>query len=388
MLFNLLKFNRFLAVLAAIGFVFFLSRGNHPALAQDVFPEHTDPGWQATYWNNTTLSGSPVLQRSEGNLDYNWGTGFPASGVNNNQFSARWTRYIDVSPGTYQFIVTADDGIRLWVDNELLINQWNDHSPTTYTAAKYLGPGHHLVKVEYYENTGGAMIKTSFTQGPPLPTPTPPPPPTFGNWRGEYFNNKSLSGPPVLVRDDPQINFNWGNGSPAPGWVNTDSFSVRWSRTLNLSPGNYRFTINMDDGARLFVNGHLLIDGWKDQSPTAYSGDIYLPSSSLTAQIEYYENVGGAVAQLSWTALDSSPPPPPQTGSIGYVTTYLLNVRSGPSLYYPVTTLLGRGQEVRLVGRDGTGEWVKIKAPGKIQGWVAARYIWSQTPLYNLPVIQ
>lgn len=386
MLFNLGKFNRFLAILA-IGLVFFLSSGDHFSLAQDVFPEHTEAGWQATYWNNTSLAGPPVLQRSEGNLDYNWGPGFPASGVNNNQFSARWTRYIDVSPGTYQFIVTADDGIRLWVDDELLINQWRDHSATTYTASKYLGPGHHLVKVEYYENSGDALVKASFTQGTPPPNPTPPPPPVYGNWRGEYFNNKSLSGPPVLVRDDPQINFSWGNGSPAPGWVNADSFSVRWSRTLNLPPGNYRFTMTVDDGARLFINGHLLIDGWQEQSPTAYSGDIYLPGGSVTAQMEYYENVGGAVAQLSGVPA-SSPPPRPPSGSTGYVAAYLLNVRSGPSLYYPAIALLNRGQEVRLLGRDSAGRWVKVKAPGNIQGWVSARYILSQASLYNLPVIQ
>src|SRR5262245_27150623 len=148
-----------------------------PALAQDITPQHTDPTWQAAYWNNTSLSGSPVLQRTEGNLDYNWGRGSPAPGVNSDQFSARWTRYIDVSPGTYQFIVTVDDGIRLWVDNELLINQWHDQAATTYTASRYLGPGHHLLKVEYYENFADATVKVSWIQGTLPPPPPPPPPP-------------------------------------------------------------------------------------------------------------------------------------------------------------------------------------------------------------------
>lgn len=360
-----------------------------PALAQDITPQHTDPGWQATYWNNTSLFGSPVLERFEGNLDYNWGTGFPAPGVNYDQFSARWTRYIDVSPGTYQIIVTTDDGIRLWVDDELLIDQWRDQSATTYTASKYLGPGHHLVRVEYYENFGDATIKVSLTQGTPPPTPIPPPPPDSGNWRGEYFNNKSLSGPPALVRDDSQVNFNWGNGSPAPGWVNADSFSVRWSRNLNLSSGNYRFTMTVDDGARLFINGHLLIDAWQDQSPTSYTGDIYLPGGPVTAQMEYYENGGGAVAQLGWRPANNPlPPPPPPVGPTGYVAAYRLNVRSGPSLYYPAIGLLSRGQEVCLLGRDWPGRWVKINAPGNVRGWVSARYIWSTVPLYQLPVAQ
>jgi hypothetical protein len=97
------------------------------AVAQDPVPQHSDPNWQASYWNNMTLSGTAVLQRSEANLDYDWGAGSPAPGiVNNDQFSARWTRYVDFTAGTYRFTATADDGIRVWLDNELIINDWSD----------------------------------------------------------------------------------------------------------------------------------------------------------------------------------------------------------------------------------------------------------------------
>lgn len=43
--------------------------------AQGPSVQHSDPYWQTTYWNNATLSGSPVLERSEFTLDYSWGTG-------------------------------------------------------------------------------------------------------------------------------------------------------------------------------------------------------------------------------------------------------------------------------------------------------------------------
>ncbi len=226
----------------------------------------------------------------EADLDHDWGSNSPHFRVQADHFSARWTRYIDVAPGAYRFTVTSDDGIRVWVDSDLIIDQWHDHPPTTYTAQAYLGDGHHLLKVEYYERGGVAVAKVSWT----LATDTPQ------YWRGEYYNNKTLSGTPSLVRDDPEINFSWGSGSPAPGQVNADVFSARWTRNLALSAGSYRFRMTVDDGARLYVNGHLLIDAWKDQPPTTYTGDIYLPGGSITVQLEYYENWGIATAQLAW----------------------------------------------------------------------------------------
>lgn len=358
------------------------------ALAQDVTPQHTDPGWQVAYWNNMNLSGPPVLQRTDTNLDFNWGTGAPASGVNADQFSARWTRYIDVPPGNYTITVVADDGVRLWIDEQLLIDQWREQSATTYSAQTYLGSGHHLVRVEYFDRFGDAVIRVSYSQGS---QPPPPPPQPIYNWRGEYFNNKSLSGPPVVVRDEPRVDFSWGGGSPAPGVIDADGFSARWSQSLNLPPGNYRFTITVDDGARLFVNGHLLIDAWKDQSPRNYVGDIYLPGGSITVQMEYYENTGGAVARLAWNSGSQPPPPPPPpptTGAYGFVTAYKLNVRSGPSLYYPVMGWLYRGEQVRLVGRNSAGTWFKVEAAYNFRGWVNAYYVRSNIPPYNLPIAE
>lgn len=279
--------------LSLIGTVVVILVAVGTAWAQGPAPLHSDPTWQATYWNNTTLSGSPVLERSEANLDYNWGLGSPDPAVHADGFSARWTRYLDLS-GPYRFTATSDDGIRVSIDGEWIINEWYDHSALTVSADKNLASGHHLVVVEFYENTGDAVARLSWA---PISTIT--------NWRGEYFNNKTLSGSPALVRDDAQINFRWGAGSPAPGTIGADGFSVRWTRSLNLTAGSYRFSMTVDDGGRLWVNGHLLIDAWRDQAPTTYSGTIYVPGGGIPVKMEYYENTGGATAQLSWTRTDA-----------------------------------------------------------------------------------
>lgn len=267
------------------------------ALAQDpVLPGDSDPTWKASYWNNTSLSGSPVLQRDEANLDYNWGTGRPHTSVNADGFSARWTRYIYTTQGTYRFTATSDDGIRVWVDNDLIIDKWSDHPATTYNADKALGTGHHWVVVEFYENKGEAVAKLTWA-----PTTTP-----VQNWRGEYFNNTTLSGTPALVRDDAHINFDWGALSPDTGVINVDRFSARWSRTITLPAGRYRFSMTVDDGGRLWVNNHLLLESWRAQPATTYTEEIYLPGGAIPIVMEYYEDGGLAVAKLTWEQVTPS----------------------------------------------------------------------------------
>jgi hypothetical protein len=273
-----------------------------PVVAQGpIRPQHSDPTWYAQYWDNIDLSGTPVLTREDANIDFDWGTGSPDPSVPADRFSARWTRYIDVTPGTYRFSATSDDGIRVWIDDVLLLDEWYDHATQTFTFDRYLGEGHHLIKVEYYENTIYAAAKLSWTRAGGDPT---------GEWEAQYFNNMTLSGTPALTRHESAVNFDWGTGSPAPGTINPDHFSARWTRTVNLSPDMYHFSLTIDDGARLWVNGHKLVDAWYDQAATTYTGDIHL-SGEVTIDLEYYENGGFAVAQLSWDGGGTPPPPPP-----------------------------------------------------------------------------
>jgi lysozyme len=132
-----------------------------------------------------------------------------------------------------------------------------------------------------------------------------------GNWTGRYWNNTSLSGNPVLTRDDGagSLNFDWGTGSPGAGCgVPVDNFSARWTRSVSLAAGTYRFSATADDGVRLWVDGVLRIDRWIDQGPTTYTADVTLGAGSHNLQMDYYEHGGGAVARLSWSAIASTSP--------------------------------------------------------------------------------
>lgn len=266
-----------------------------PTLAQGPGPQHSDPTWQAQYWNNISLNGVPVLERTEAAIDYDWGNGSPDSRVSADNFSARWTRYLDLAAGSYRFTVNSDDGVRLWVDNTLLINDWSDHSVRVAVADVALSAGHHLVKVEFYEHTGLAVMRVSWAS---ISAPV-------SGWLGEYYNNDVLSGSPALVRADSAINFNWGHNAPAPG-VDPDTFSVRWTQSPVFTAGNYRFTTTADDGVRLWVNGHLLIDEWQEQSVRTFTADMYLPAGTIPIKVEYCELYGLAEARFTTARLDST----------------------------------------------------------------------------------
>lgn len=257
--------------------------------------------WDVSYWNNKTLNGAPVVQRQESSINYSWGHGSPVQGVNNDNFSVRWTRsvYFPAS-GTYRFTATMDDGMRVWIDNALIIDSWYDSQEHTVTYDAYLNTGDHTIKVEYYDAGGVAVAKLSWAQISGSGTVP------ISAWKGEYFNNKTLSGSPVLVRDDQAIDFDWGGGSPLWGTVASDNFSARWTRNLALEGGRYRFTVQVDDGVRLWVNGRLLIDQWHDAGTTYYIAEIDLPGGAIPVQMEYYENLGGAVARLHYDKISGT----------------------------------------------------------------------------------
>ncbi|MGE0884812.1 MAG: PA14 domain-containing protein [Blastocatellales bacterium] len=256
--------------------------------------------WRAEYFNNTDLIGKPALVRDEGDgaLNFDWGLKSPDGncGVNVDNFSARLTRNVTFGEGVFRFTVTADDGVRVFVDDQLKFDRWREQMMTdSFDVA--LTAGNHQIRVEYFERWGSAAMKLRWEQHPCFATVA------NDHWRGEYFNNDSLNGQPAMVRDDGDgaIDFDWKlKGPSANCGISSDNFSVRWTRRLILEAGTYRFTATGDDGVRLFINGKKLIDEWRDQSPTTFAREVILPAGSHRITFEYYDRAGGATAKLSW----------------------------------------------------------------------------------------
>ncbi len=248
------------------------------------------PDWKGEYFNNQTLSGTPVLVRNDTAINFNWGLGSPGTGVPADHFSARWTRNQYFASGTYQFTATADDGIRVWVGSTPLIDEWQNQS-ATYTANITLSAGTYGLRVEYYENTGAAVAQVSWA----LVSSS-----TMNPWTGYYYNNINLSGSPVVVRQDADLNFNWGGNSPAAGVPGTD-WSAKWDSS-QLAPysGNYTLTVTADDGVRVWIDGNLAINAWVDQTPTTYAVTFYAGAGWHSVHVEYYQNGGGSMLQVNF----------------------------------------------------------------------------------------
>ena len=127
--------------------------------------------YKAEYFANTTLTGSPASTTCEGApLAHDFGTGAP-SGVGPDGFSARWSGSFDFTAGSHTFTAVTDDGMRVWVDGVLLIDQWRGQSATTYTATRTLTAGRHDVRVEWYDSTGQAVARLGWAASGPVNAP-------------------------------------------------------------------------------------------------------------------------------------------------------------------------------------------------------------------------
>jgi hypothetical protein len=243
--------------------------------------------WKGEYFANPTFAGLPTLTRDDAAISFDWGQGAPANGLPADNFSVRWTRTLNFAADTYRFSLRADDGVRLWIDGVLQIDEWHDSNGQTYTRDVSLGAGNHNLRIEYFENGGGASIFFTSQRAE-----------DYDKWKGQYFPNDQWAGAPVLVRNDDRLDFNWGAGSPDQ-LIPPDHFSVRWTRSIVLDPGTYRFDLVVDDGVRFWIDNVLILDKLQITNNGTYSILATLTPGTHAFRLDYVENTGDA--RFSWT---------------------------------------------------------------------------------------
>ena len=148
-----------------------------PATTQSCTPPATailGTGLKGSYYNNKNFT-NRAFSRTDQIINFNWGTGSPDSRIASDTFSIRWAGKIQVdTAGTYTFYLSADDGFRLWIDGQLIINKLIDQPQTEWSGTIPLTVGKHNVRIDYYENTINAAAIFSWS-GPGINKQVVPP---------------------------------------------------------------------------------------------------------------------------------------------------------------------------------------------------------------------
>lgn len=224
-----------------------------------------ETAFSAEYYNNMDLT-ALALTRLDGTIDNDWLTGSPAAAVGVDTFSARWTgTIVPQFSQTYTFYTVSDDGIRLWVNGNQIINNWTNHGPTENSATVALIAGQsYSIKLEYFENTGGAVAKLHWSS-PSLPrqpvTAGAAAPPTGP----QELKIKSVSSGAFQTLNTPGQSY---DNDLATRYCNDGTLASAWiTYTLEASASISKVRLAMNNGTartyplRISVGSKVVFDG-------------------------------------------------------------------------------------------------------------------------------
>jgi VCBS repeat-containing protein len=277
-------------------------KANQPFWVQiNVGPEPVEiTDWRGEYYDNRELKGKPVLVRNDEKIDFNWKKGAPAAEVPEDNFSARWTQKLIFDAAIYRFSVRVDDGVRLIVDDRVVINEWEKGAERLRVVDLLMSKGEHQVALEYFERGDQARIQLSWEKITDS---------GYSDWRGEYWFSTNLDSDFAIVRNDAALEFDWGRKSPLQG-IPSDEFSARWVQQHEFEPGVYRFYARSDDGIRAYLDNNRFLDEWHVSSGSeVYTADLTL-SGTHWLKVEYNEKKGDAKIKFWWELIDTLNDPP------------------------------------------------------------------------------
>lgn len=149
----------------------------------------TGTGLKGSYYSNQakTFNNPATLVRTDATVNFNWGSGAPDASISVDTFTVRWTGAVQPPlSDAYTFYTTTDDGVRLWINDQLVIDDWVDQPPTERSGTiNLVGQQRYNIRMEYYENGGGAsatlawstpsLNKVIIPQNQMYPVTNPPP---------------------------------------------------------------------------------------------------------------------------------------------------------------------------------------------------------------------
>jgi beta-glucosidase len=121
-------------------------------------------GLKAEYYSNKNLEGKPEVVKIDKQINFDWGSGSPFPNFPSDNFSVRWTGNL-IAPETGEFLmeVVSDDGVRLYINNKIVIDDWNNHSAQSNVfKINFVKDQIYKISLEYYENGGDALVKLGW----------------------------------------------------------------------------------------------------------------------------------------------------------------------------------------------------------------------------------
>jgi hypothetical protein len=272
-------------------------------------------GLQGTYFDNTELA-NPAFAQIEPTLVFDWGrdrpAGLPAPAAGAAGWSAVLTGTLQpVATDTYTFIARADDGFRLFIDGDPVIDWWHPHCCYDLLASRALVAGQrYAVRIEYFNRDGPAAFRLLWKTATTLPAEIPqcqlfpgppgaaPCAPGLGDCRttvegfgcgaggtgleGLYFARENFTGGGVPRLDGP-VSFHWDEQPPIEG-VAAALYAVRWEGFL-LPPSDETFTFSLlaDASAKLWIGNQAVVDtaqtgpGWEAEGRIALRAGERVP---------------------------------------------------------------------------------------------------------------
>lgn len=261
--------------------------------ASPTLPAPSPASWRGEYYDNPNLAGEPVLVRDDPALDFNWASASPGPNVPADNFSVRWSRPFEFAEqGDYRFWADVDDGVKLYLDGWLIIDEWNTNPYVLHSGTfADIKPGLHTLTVEFFEAAGDAHIKVWFEKTIV----------SGDKWVGEYYNNPDFRDTPFLVREEDDLDFDWDDDEPASG-MNDDNFSIRWQRTVVLKAGDYDFQVQIakKDRVKLYLDGWLIIEEDSEHGGTFTASFKDIGAGYHTLRVEYQDYSDDAKIEVDW----------------------------------------------------------------------------------------
>jgi hypothetical protein len=236
-----------------------------------VFGRHDDPTgttgarqWRAEYYPNKSLGGIPT---TEPVLDVDLTRSpLPSS----DDFSARFTQLRRLRSGWHRFILQGAGGMRLWVDDRLVINHWYEQTLTTHMAEHYVTGGDHVLRVEYFDTRGSIAINLRTEEI---------------EFHYELFANTEVAGGPAAAFDDTMIDLEWRHAPPVDTPDANGHFSLRATGRKHFAAGTYTFHVRHTGGCRMWIDDNLVLDDWTGGNEN--SGPVSLTDGVHNVRVEF-----------------------------------------------------------------------------------------------------